>query len=233
MSQSSVKRLFDCFIFFNEIDLLEIRLEESFDHVDYFVICEATRTFRGAPKPLIFSENRDKFAKYLPKIRHVVVDDMPMDGDAWQREFHQRNAIKRGIPDATPNDVVAISDCDEIIKRVTWNFLRDNSGYFMLDMPMYQFYLNTMAAPCGWNKAYAYTFSLHEKIRDYNDGRRLPEEVFNRFPGINHRVPAAGWRFTFLGGASRVIEKIQAYLMQKRGNSVCCNRVVQNFRCSF
>lgn len=52
------KRLFDCFIFFNELDLLDLRLEESFEAVDYFVVCEASRTFRGATKELVFSQNK-------------------------------------------------------------------------------------------------------------------------------------------------------------------------------
>jgi predicted SAM-dependent methyltransferase len=210
MSQSSKKRIFDCFIFFNELDLLDMRFEESFEYVDYFVICEATKTFRGAAKPLVFEQNKQRYARYLSKVRHIVVDDMP-EGEASQREYYQRNALRRGVSDATPDDVVIISDCDELIRRETLRYLRDHRGYFMLDMPMYQFFLNMRAVAEGWNKAYAFTYSLNDKVGDYNDGRRRSEEVFQRFPGINHRVPAAGWHFTFLGGAERVVEKIRAY----------------------
>ncbi len=76
---------------------------------------------------------------------------------------------------------------------------------------MYQFYINMMAVRGGWNKPYAFTYALSDKVGDLNEGRRLTEETYQRFSGVNHRVEAAGWHFTFLGGAPRVVEKINAY----------------------
>ena len=109
-------RLFDCFTFFNELDLLELRLQTLHSHVRSFVLVEATRTFTGKPKPLYFAESRDRFAPFLDRIIHVVVDDMPSGKNPWRAEAHQRNAIGRGLVDAAPNDLVLVSDVDEIPK---------------------------------------------------------------------------------------------------------------------
>lgn len=117
------KRIFDCFIFFNELDLLELRFAEHYDQVDFFVICELSSTFKGLPKPLLFRDNRSRYSPFLNKIRHVVVDDMPSSGDAWGREFHQRSAIKRALGDLAPEDVVIVSDCDEFLSPASFHKL--------------------------------------------------------------------------------------------------------------
>jgi beta-1,4-mannosyl-glycoprotein beta-1,4-N-acetylglucosaminyltransferase len=105
---------YDSFVFFNELDLLEIRLAELSPVVDRFVIVESTRTFTGAEKPLWFWENRSSFAEFAERIVHVVVDDMPDGVDAWARERHQRNCIARGLQSCSDSDYILISDVDEI-----------------------------------------------------------------------------------------------------------------------
>ena len=110
-------RVFDCFPFFNELDILEIRLAELDPLVDHFVIVEATRTHTGKPKPLYFADNRKRYDRYADKIIHVVVDDLPSGpSDHWGREIFQRQAIVRGLGDARPDDRIISSDCDEIPK---------------------------------------------------------------------------------------------------------------------
>src|SRR5215207_4343303 len=98
-------RVFDCFPFFNELDVLEIRLAELDALVDCFVIVEATRTFTAKPKPLYYADNRERYDRFSHKIIHVVVDDLPLDAPThWIREAHQREAIMRGLTDARPED---------------------------------------------------------------------------------------------------------------------------------
>lgn len=95
-------RVFDCFTFFNELDLLEIRLETLDSCVDFFVIAESPITYRADSKPLYFEENKQRFAKFLPKIRHIIVDDLPIEkgfDQNWQRETLQRAALERGLAD--------------------------------------------------------------------------------------------------------------------------------------
>lgn len=108
-------RVFDCFPFFNELDLLEIRLHELSDVVDRFVLAESTVTFSGKPKPLLFAENRQRYAKFLDRIEHIVVDDTPAAvRSPWDRRMHQSNSLARGLKDMNGDDIVIFSDVDEI-----------------------------------------------------------------------------------------------------------------------
>lgn len=109
-------RVYDCFTFFNELDLLEIRLNELDPVVDYFVLVEATKTFSGKQKPLYYNENRKLFSQFSDRIIHVVVDDMPtvINNNRWPLETFQRKCIWRGLHSCVSNDIVLISDVDEI-----------------------------------------------------------------------------------------------------------------------
>ena len=71
------QKIIDTVLFFNELDLLELRLEEYYEQVDKFVIVESTKTFTGVKKELFFSNNIDRFKKWFDKIHICVVDDMP------------------------------------------------------------------------------------------------------------------------------------------------------------
>lgn len=114
---SNARRIFDCFVFFNELDILEIRLNTLDKLVDYFVLVESTHTFTGQEKPLFYAENKERFAAFNDRIIHVVVDDMPDDAETtFVREGLQRSAIGRGLKDANPLDLVMVSDVDEIPK---------------------------------------------------------------------------------------------------------------------
>lgn len=107
--------IYDCFLFFSEFRVLELRLEELNAVVDQFVLVESAWTFSGKPKPLYFRENQQLFAKYLRKIRHVVVEDMPAEyQSAWDVEAYQRDAILTALTDAGPDDTIIVSDVDEI-----------------------------------------------------------------------------------------------------------------------
>ena len=66
-----MSKVYDCFPFFNELDLLEIRLDALYDEVDYFVISECDYTFSGLSKPFYFEDNKEKFSKYMDKIIHI------------------------------------------------------------------------------------------------------------------------------------------------------------------
>jgi beta-1,4-mannosyl-glycoprotein beta-1,4-N-acetylglucosaminyltransferase len=109
-----MSKIYDCFSFYNEVDLLEIRLEELYDHVDHFVISEAGTTHSGKPKDFILLDNWERFKPWADKIIHVKVDDMPgvIDGNCWHNERHQRNCLERGLVDATDDDILLVGDVD-------------------------------------------------------------------------------------------------------------------------
>jgi len=109
-------KIYDCFTFYNELDLLEIRLNELDSVVDYFVIVEATKTQTGIDKPLYFDINKDRYTKFKHKIIHIIVRDMPdiTKNSAWVLENHQRNQIIKGLNNCNLDDIIIISDLDEI-----------------------------------------------------------------------------------------------------------------------
>lgn len=151
-------RVFDCFTFFNELDILDIRLAELDPLVDFFVLVEATRTFTGKPKPLYYADNRQRYERYVDKIIHVVVDDLPLDAPThWIREAHQRNAIMRGLTQARPDDRIIISDCDEIPKS---NLLQRALGFCGLSHRIVMF----------WCDNYFYRLNLLNEAHDHRLG---------------------------------------------------------------
>jgi hypothetical protein len=111
--------IFDCFIFNNEYEILEKRLRQLYDVVDRFIIVEGNKTHAGKPKDLNFDKNLSRFQPWLNKITYIGVTDFPepegtVTDKSWARERHQRDAIMRGLTQCRDNDVIIISDCDEI-----------------------------------------------------------------------------------------------------------------------
>ena len=115
--------VWDCFLFNNELALLDFRLRLLDPVVDHFVVIESTQTHTGRPKRAWFLENAGSFEQYREKIRHVLVDDMPEDASpsaqgppspSWVRERFQRAAVWRGLDGLRPDDLVMVGDLDEI-----------------------------------------------------------------------------------------------------------------------
>tara|TARA_B100000989_G_C19530688_1_gene469603 strand:+ start:2701 stop:3513 length:813 start_codon:yes stop_codon:yes gene_type:complete len=104
--------VYDCFSYWDEDLLLDLRLNILNNHVDYFVIIEGNKTWQNNPKKLSF--NIDKFSKFKEKIIYVPVSDLPDGNDPYLRENYQRNCISKGIVDAKDDDLILISDLDEI-----------------------------------------------------------------------------------------------------------------------
>jgi len=77
LQKNKYMKIYDGFLFFNELDLLEIRLNVLNDVVDYFILVEAPVTHQGNPKPFYFEENKEKFSKFLNKIIHIKLDYIP------------------------------------------------------------------------------------------------------------------------------------------------------------
>ncbi|MFN3875521.1 MAG: hypothetical protein ACK4L7_06380, partial [Flavobacteriales bacterium] len=134
--------IIDCFTFFNELDLLEIRLRELDAVVDRFILVEATLTHQGRPKPLCYAQHADRFAQWHRKLTHVVVDRFPeARGGAWALEQHQRNRIIDGLKGIAPTDQVMISDVDEIPRPEAVLRAARTRGYRIFRQRMFYYYL--------------------------------------------------------------------------------------------
>ena len=113
-------KIIDCFNYFDEDLILDIRLATLYNYVDKFIICEATMDHAGNKKKLNFDIK--KFRKYENKIKYIVVDDLPKIVKKFKKHWHpahardqfQRNSLVRGLSDCEPNDLIMISDLDEI-----------------------------------------------------------------------------------------------------------------------
>ena len=135
-------KIYDCFTFFNELDLLEIRLEELYAVVDKFVIVEADRTHSGKYKGFVLEKNKKRYSKWWDKIIYVKIKNSPLPRltwiynlflytknsflkyvsfnaglGNWNLENFQRNAIIRGLTHAEDKDIIIVSDLDEIPSR--------------------------------------------------------------------------------------------------------------------
>jgi len=211
-------RVFDCFPFFNELDILEIRFNELNDVVDYFVLVESSKTHTNLKKPLHFENHKQRFAQFLPKIRHIIVDDMPEGVDHWKRENHQRRCITRGLDDAQPDDVIMVSDADEIPTKQAVRQVKNKlaHAYPLGHRPIYVmrqkfclYYLNNGERLHSWEGTHAALWG--------NDGV-CPQIIKRTTANGNscaHGMPNSGWHFSFLGDQKIIREKINGWVHQE------------------
>ena len=191
--------IYDCFLFNNEFEVLELRLLELGPVVDRFVLVESTRTFTGRPKQLSYERFQHAFSGFASKIVHVVVRDSPGEGTAWDREYHQRNAIVRGLSGASEEDVVMISDIDEIPRREIVEQLRGAVHPTTLWFGYHYYWLNCRLQ-----------FDGSGVVAMPKHRLRPPQAA--RLERENHEgVPDAGWHFAYLGGTQRIRQKLRAF----------------------
>ncbi len=195
--------ILDCFTFFNEFDVLELRLRTLEDVVDRFVLCEAPFTFRGTPKPLFFAHAGERFARWRDRIT-VLTYDAPPSADPWLNEWGQRDFLAAGLRDCAPDDLVLLGDCDEIpdprfvgVRPAPGRIL----GHRML---LALGYVNRLFTPEPyWMGTRAATVGTYERLGGLSAVRRMDPASLE--------VIDSGWHFTSLGGAAVFEEKMQAY----------------------
>jgi beta-1,4-mannosyl-glycoprotein beta-1,4-N-acetylglucosaminyltransferase len=163
-SEPQVK-IYDCFPFFNEIDILKIRIEELKDVVDKFVLVEANKTHSGKEKNLYFQELKNEFDVYKEQIVSYTVEDMPeidhtlsIEQQRWPGEIYQRNCIYKALQQlqCNDNDIILISDVDEIpradkISEAAKLILENNHDYVVFVQDLYYFNFNNLVSNwwCG------------------------------------------------------------------------------------
>lgn len=208
-------KIYDCFTFYNEFDLLELRLRELYDHVDRFVLVEADRTFQNNDKPFYYYENRERFSQWRDKIIHVRIMDMPVDTDPWGRERHQRDGIVRGLKTADPDDIIMIGDADEIPRVETIQKLRESrQSIWGFRMPLFNFKFNYMMCTQDYYSVWsgAIRRSLLNSPEDFRRMRHVLNQCPYNFSDDNVQlVEHAGWHFTYLGGKDFAVTKIQSF----------------------
>ena len=225
--------IYDCFSFFNELDILEIRLNTLAPIVDRFVLVESVWTHTGKPKPLYFADNKNRFKPFLDKIIHIVVNDNdlpPIPSGvtereiAWIRENVQRNAIVKGLTDAKPDDILMISDLDEIPNpEKVLEVSKSPKGITNINLKNYAFFLNNLnvAAPIwtGGPQLLTYrTFLDHKTYARFayseyapRCANPIPSATVIRFARKDRTIRNAGWHYSSMGGIKSLKTKLQAF----------------------
>ena len=196
-------KIIDTFTFFNELTLLDLRLNILGEYVDEFILVESTRSHQNKPKPLFYQENKHLFEKYNHKIKHVIVDTFP-EHTYWSYEAHQRDSIMQHVQNGyNLEDIIFVSDLDEIWNPVTLMpqlvDLHDDKIYKWQSLICY-FFFNLVASPDMWVQPMFIRYSLLMKLNQHgftitndilrnNDKRLTTENVI--LPGLN------GWHFSY------------------------------------
>lgn len=206
------KKIVDCFTFYNEYNMLKFRLAELYDTVDYFVIVEADKTFVGLDKEMNLSKIEEDIKHFLDKVIYIQVTDMPVNGDAWGRERHQRDCISRGLNvlNLDDDDIVTITDCDEIPDPESLKILLDHpiANPIALQQDMYYYNINTRFK----NKWRHPKVATHGLVKLYGG----PENV--RMSYITHLIENGGWHFSYFGDIKTIQNKLTNFSHQEFNN---------------
>jgi beta-1,4-mannosyl-glycoprotein beta-1,4-N-acetylglucosaminyltransferase len=199
-------KVYDCFTFFNELDLLEIRLNELNDVVDYFVLVESKRSFQNKPKECHYLNNKDRFEKFNHKIIKLEVPENLFNENSWHNEKMSWNYIINGLVAANADDIIMISALDEIPQKETIKTLLENSIVpCCIMIKFYYFYLNTKYYhdfnKTEWNGPYVTKFQWLDMKNIYSFIEKRKTE----------KTISGGWHFSFLGNAKDAHIKVNNY----------------------
>lgn len=202
--------IYDIFTFHNELELLLVRLKEHDPFVDKFVLLQGDRQHSGLEKPMYFPASDSRFSAFLNKIivKNVELEKLPES--AWVNENKQRNAAFEGI-DFKPNDIVFLSDLDEIVSRNHWPYLissLEQNELLQVWLEAFYYKLNLKQKDQRW---------MHPKImkaKHFLNKKLTATEIRLNFQGAATPYPC-GWHFSWLMDENRIQEKIRAFAHQE------------------
>lgn len=177
--------------FFNELDLLEIKLNTMAPYVDKFLICEATHTYTGLPKPLHFQENKDRFKDF--PIHHVVVQSLQGEMNPWIREGHQRDTMHAAAVALNP-EIIIWNDLDEMVRQeAVEEFKKSRHPIMALEKDWLRYYFNRVQ-PEKWKQR------VISRDKRHHTGCSLEDPV----------IRDAGWHFNFCTNHELFLKKLKA-----------------------
>jgi len=225
------RKIYDCFVFNNELDLLDLRLSLLTEKITKFILVESKKSHSGEDKPLYFQENKHLFSKYQSKITHIVVDDFPkemiytpsesdVDPDLqihWFRENYQRNEILKGLYQENMNndDFILISDLDEIPDP-------EKLSTFINLIPEGEYKIQLQKWFC-WDteRLYSNSWPGTSAIRWIDLLNTTPQDIRkNRYE--SSKILSGeyfGWHCSWFGGIDKVMEKLETFAHQELRNT--------------
>ena len=209
--------IYDCFQFFDEEHILDLRLNILNDFVDFFVFVESTTDHQGKPKKLNFEPK--KFKKFSNKIIYIVVDDTsetikkPHIGGESLVEQHQRNSIMRGLKKCHDEDLIILSDVDEIPDPNKINFFNKKNKYAVFSQRMFNYKINLLnETENNWHGS---------KVclkKDLKSPQWLRNLKFKKYPFWRLDKPRnlqiienGGWHFAYLKSPENILKKIKSF----------------------
>ena len=207
--------IYDCFQYFNEDHMVDLRLNILNKYVDFFVISESTKTHQGENKKLNFKINN--FSKFKKKIKYIVadykenIDCKNHAGGESLIEQHQRNFLIEGIKDANLNDLIILSDSDEIPDLTKLSQIKTSSKFTAFSQMMFMYKLNL--ENLGENNWIGSKITLKKNITTMQALRDLKfkKYPFWRIDKKNLQVIQGGWHFSFLQTPRDIRKKIQSF----------------------
>ena len=230
-------KVYDCFMFFNELDTLEMRLSIHDPFVDYFVICEAAVTHSGIVREPLFEKHmhEKRFSKFLPKIKYILLPSMPDDYNdiplieehtkrdkaynkmvGWYnssdyvsktnlgqcREWWQRDSMIQELVDCTDDDIIMISELDELynpdtVKELFKNLDPDHT--YGARMNSYYYYINLLKE----------THWVGGRIATYKKFSTFRTSEFRHYRDII--VAKGGWHFSYQGSIEQIKQKLMSF----------------------
>jgi len=207
--------IYDCFQYFNEDHMVDLRMNILDKYVDYFVISESTKTHQGKDKKLNF--NIKNFKKYENKIKYIVADydiekkKINHTGGESQIEQHQRNNLENGIKEASDNDLIILSDSDEIPDLKKLNQIKSSTKFTAFSQMMFMYKINLQNLNesnwIGSKICLKKYFPKPQKLRDI----KFKDYPFWRIDKINLQIIKGGWHFSFLQTPQDIAKKIKSY----------------------
>ena len=228
-------KIFDCFMYFDEDIVLDVRLNYLDKYVDKFIIIESKYNHKGEKRTPLF--NIDKFKKFENKIKYILTNEIPTGIEnikaddnkseiyrksifnAGKRENLQRNQISEGLSDAQEEDWVIISDLDEIpnLSEIRLKNINDNFVFFKQDMMYYKFNLRLENYIWVGSKACKMkNLESPQWIRDIKDRKYSWWRVDTYFSKKKYNnilfVENGGWHFSYLKNPKDIEKKLKSYL---------------------
>ena len=226
-------KIYDCFMYFDEDIVLDVRLNFLNEFVDQFVIIESEYNHRGEKRVPLFKI--DKFKKYKDKIKYILINDIPPgieiinkeDEDVYRksifnaskRENFQRNQILKGLTEANEEDWIIISDLDEIpnLSKINLQNTKDKLIFFNQHMMYYKFnlklndYIWVGSKACKMKNLQSPQWIRDIKNKNYG-WWRIDIFFSNRKYNNILFVEEGGWHFSYLKNPKGIEKKLKSYL---------------------
>ena len=246
-----MRKIYDTFCFFNELDILEIRLNVLYDYVDYFVIVESNVTHSGEEKPLYYENNKERFEKFSDKIINFKVTDTPIYFNQlpptedsvikeiyhyintqtnrfnrntqpdYGRDFFQKECVRRPLVNCSDEDIIIVSDLDEIPNP---NIL-DNINALNLSDNIYRLNQNMY---CYYLNVLKEKNWFGSRILNYGKLKNLSLNEVRGDNGLSIELKNGGWHFSFMGGKEMVKKKITSYSARELANQKVIDSIESN-----